>query len=162
MPRLACRKRSTRRRNGVGERSSGGKMFFPSALDFSSAPSATSSCAPAESGPSKAALLPPIHPPPRWTKKIQKYFSVEFPKQLKYCSSVILSIAPRAIIAATPYCETVRDWLIAYYYYSFGRFTLETQHNRIYLSIVQTTHCFVVLTHIAKARLCLVPIFTRT
>ena len=65
--------------------------------------------------------------------KIQKYFSVEFPKQLIYCPSVILweFIAPRAIIAATPYCETVRDWLNAYYYYSFGRLTLwnTTQQN---------------------------------
>ena len=45
---LLCRRRSTRQRSGVDERSSGGKMFFPSASDSSSAPSATSSCAPAE------------------------------------------------------------------------------------------------------------------
>ena len=73
-----CRRRSTRPRSGVGERSSGGKMFFPSASASSSAPLATSSCAPAESSPTLRQLCFP----PRWTQKIQKYFSVEFPKQL--------------------------------------------------------------------------------
>ena len=75
-----------------------------------------------------AALLPPCD-----GLKKSRITTVEFPKQLIYCPSVILweFIAPRAIIAATPYCETVRDWLIAYYYYSFGRFTLwnTTQQN---------------------------------